>query len=101
MLSQIVTQHKNSEISHDEIRILVNDEENHLSRSHFFVGFLVKIQVNNLLDDGDVTRSKRQYDMRFNACLIFHKTVFLYGLENFPVNNDLLKHARVFNFLNQ
>ena len=67
----------------------------------FFVGFLVKIQVKNLLDDGDVTTSKRQYDMRFNACLIFHKTVFLYGLENFPVNNGLFKHARAFNFRNQ
>ena len=29
MSQQIVTQYKNSEISDDEIRILVNDEENH------------------------------------------------------------------------
>ena len=55
--------------------------------------------MKKLLDDGDIT--KRQYDMLFNDCLIFHKNCFLYALKNFPVNNDLLKHARVFNFLNQ
>ena len=102
MLSQIVTQHKNSEISHDEIRILVNDEENHLSRSHFFCWFSCQNTSEKFVRWwGCHNTSKRQYDMRFNACLIFHKTVFLYGLENFPVNNDLLKHARAFNFLNQ
>ena len=79
MSQQIVTQYKNSEISDDEIRILVNDEENHLSRNHLYVGFIVKTQVKKLLDDGDIT--KIRYDMVFNVCLIFH--VFLYVLENF------------------
>ena len=88
MSPQIVTQYKNSEISDDEIKILVNDEENRLSRNHLFVGFFVKTQVKKLLDDGDI--KKRQYDMLFNACLIFHKTDFLYALENFPVNNVYL-----------
>ena len=97
MSQQIVTQYKNSEISDDEIRILVNDEENHLSRNHLYVGFIVKTQVKKLLDDGDIT--KIRYDMVFNVCLIFH--VFLYVLENFLVNNNSLKHARVFNFLDQ
>ena len=50
--------------------------------------------MKKLLDDGYIT--KRQC-----ACLIFHKTSFLYALKNFPLNNDLLKHARVFNFCNQ
>ena len=66
-------------------------EENHLSRNHSFVGFLVKTQVKKLLGDGDIT--KKQYDMHFN------KNAFLYALENVPLNNDLLKHARVFIFL--
>ena len=77
----IVTQYKNSEISDDQ------------------VGFLAKTQLKKLLEDGDIT--KRQYNVFFNACLIFHKIGYLYALGNFPVNNYLLKHARVFNFLNQ
>ena len=38
MSPQIVPQYKNSEISDDEVRILVNDKEKHLSRNHLFVG---------------------------------------------------------------
>ena len=94
MSPQIVTQYKNSEISDDEIIILVNDEENHLPRNHLFVALLVKTHVKKLLDDGDIT--KRQYDMLFNDSLIFHKNCFSYALKNFPVNNDLLKHAKSF-----
>ena len=37
----------------------------------------------------------------FQACLSFHKTGFLCAVRNFPLNNDLFKHARVFNFLDQ
>ena len=51
-----VTQYKNSEISYDEVRILINDKENHLSRNHSFVGFLAKTKVKKLLDDGDISK---------------------------------------------
>ena len=37
----------------------------------------------------------------FQACLSFHKTGFLCAVKNFPLNNDLFKHARAFNFLDQ
>ena len=48
MSPQIVTQYKNSEISDDEVNILVNDKGNHLSRNHLFVGFLGKTQMKKL-----------------------------------------------------
>ena len=49
----------------------------------------------------DGTISKNEYEAFFTACLNFHKTGFLYVLKNFPLDNELLQHARIFNFLNQ
>ena len=58
MSPQIVTWYKNSEISNDEVRILINDEENNLTRNRLLVGFLAKTQVKKLQDDRDI--AKRQ-----------------------------------------
>ena len=49
----------------------------------------------------DGTISENEYEAFFTACLNFHKTGFLYVLKNFPLDNELLQHARIFNFLNQ
>ena len=75
MSPHIITQYKNSELNDEEIRFLVEDEENHLSREHLFVGFLAKTQVKILLDNGDIT--EKQYGTFFEVCLNFHKTGFI------------------------
>ena len=64
-----------------------------------FIGFLARTQANKLLHDGTITEN--EYEVFFTACLNFHKTGFLYALKNFPLYNELLQHARIFNFLNQ
>ena len=45
--------------------------------------------------------SENEYEAFVTACLNFHKTGFLYALKNFPLDNELLQHARIFNFLHQ
>ena len=45
--------------------------------------------------------SENEYEAFVTACLNFHKTGFLYALKNFPLDNELLQHARTFNFLHQ
>ena len=59
----------------------------------------VKTQVNNLFLDGSI--STNEYDAFFKACFSFHEKGFLYAFENFPLNNQLLKHVRVIDYLNQ
>ena len=49
----------------------------------------------------DGTISENEYEAFFTACLNFHQTGFLHALKNFPLDNELLQHARIFNFLNQ
>ena len=99
MSPQIVNKYKNSELNYEEIILAVENEDNYLSREHLFVGFLARLKVKKLLENGDI--SENQYDIFFQACLSCHETGFLYALKNFPLNNDLFKHARFFNFLDQ
>ena len=81
------------------MKILVEDPDYYLPRNTLFVEFLARKQANKLLHDGTI--SKNEYEAFFTACLNFHKTGFLYVLKNFPLDNELLQHARIFNFLNQ
>ena len=95
----IVTQYKNYKLSNEDIRIIVEDPDYYLPTNTLFVGFLARTQANKLLHDGTI--SENEYEAFFTACLNFHKTGFLYVLKNFPLDNELLQHARIFNFLNQ
>ena len=95
----IVTQYKNYKLSNEDIRIIVEDPDYYLPTNTLFVGFLARRQTNKLLHDGTI--SENQYKAFFTACLNFHKSGFLYALKNFPLDNELLQHARIFDFLNQ
>ena len=94
-----VTQYKNHKFSNEDIRIIVEDPDYYLPTNTLFVGFLARTQANKLLHDGTI--SENEYEAFFTACLNFHKTGFLYALKNFPLDNELLQHARIFNLLNQ
>ena len=95
----IVTQYKNHKLSNEDIRIIVEDPDYYLPTNTLFVGFLARTQANKLLHDGTI--SENEYEAFFTACLNFHKTGFLYALKKFPLNNKLLQHVRIFNFLHQ
>ena len=95
----IVTQYKNHKLSNEDIRITVKDPDYYLATNTLFIGFLARTQANKLLYDGTIPEN--EYEVFFTACLNFHKTGFLYALKNFPLDNELLQNARIFNFLNQ
>ena len=95
----IVTQYENCKLSNEDIRIIVEDPDYYLPTDSLFVGFLARTQANKLLHDGMI--SGNENEAFFTACLNFHKTGFLYALENFPLDNELLQHSRIVNFLNQ
>ena len=95
----IVTQYKNHKLSNEDIRIIVEDPDYCLPTNTLFVGFLARTQADKLLHDGTI--SENEYEAFFTACLKFHKTGFLYALKNFPLDNELLQHARIFNLFNQ
>ena len=95
----IVTQYKNYKLSNEDIRIIVEDPDYYLPTNTLFVGFLARRQANKLLHDGAM--SEDEYKAFFIACLNFHKSGFLHALKNFPLDNELLQHARIFDFLNQ
>ena len=75
------------------------DPDNVLPTTKIFVGFLVRGKINSLLNEGDI--SERQKSNFFNACLEFHRTAFVYALDNFPLDDYFLKHARFLNFYDQ
>ena len=95
----IVTQYKNHKLSNEDIRIIVEDPDYYLPTNTLFVGFLGRTQANKLLHDRMI--SENEYEAFFTAGLNFHKTGFLYALKSFRLDNELLQHARIFNFLNQ
>ena len=95
----IVIQDKNHKLSNENIRIIVEDPDYYLPTNTLFVEFFARTQANKLLHDGTI--SENEYEAFFTACLNFHKTGFLHALKNFPLDNELLQHARIFNFLNQ
>ena len=64
-----------------------------------YVGYLARSKVNKLLDDGDI--DKNEHSQFFYGCLCFHKRAIIYAIENFPLNNELLKQAQFLNFLDQ
>ena len=96
---ELVRQYRRGEPSRENVKAKVMDLDNVLPTSKIFVGFLVRGKINSLLDEGDI--SKRNKSNFYNACLEFHRTAFLYALDNFPLDHDFLKHARFLNFVDQ
>ena len=99
MVPQVVNQYKKNLLSEEAIKAAVEDPNNYLTTDKIFVGFIARMKANTLLNEGTI--SERDHQSFFNACLCFHKTGFLYALDNFPLKNYFLKNARVFNILNQ
>ena len=94
---QLVGQYRRGELSKENVKAKVMDLDKVLPTSKIFVGFLVRGKINSLLDQGDI--SERQKSNFYNACLEFHRTAFLYALDNFPLDDEFLKHARFLNFV--
>ena len=78
MVPQVVNQYKENLLSEEAIKAAVEDPNNYLTTDKIFVGFIARIKANKLLNE-------RDHQSFLNACLCFHKTCFLYALDNFPL----------------
>lgn len=88
---ELLGQYRRGELSKADVKEKVMDPDNVLPTTKMFVGLLVRGKINSLLDEGDI--SERQKSNFYNACLEFHCTGFIYALDNFPLDDDFLKHA--------
>ena len=84
---EVVKQYKNGKKTIAEIKKLLDDPDNILTQDKLFVGFLGRLHVKKLLNEGDI--SQTEYDAFFDTCLCFHKEAFLYAVKRFTLNNDL------------
>ena len=67
----IVKEYRNGNLSIAEIKLAVDDSNNHLTCDQLFVGFLVKNKAKKLLEEGDI--SQNDFDKFLTACLQFPK----------------------------
>ena len=96
---ELVRQYQRGEISKVRIKESVKHSENILPNESLFVGFFVRSKVKSLLEEGDITEA--QVAMFYRGCLEFHRTAFIYAIDNFPIDDEFLKHARFLNFYEQ
>ena len=96
---ELVRQYQRGEISKVRIKESVKHSENILPNESLFVGFFVRSKVKSLLEEEDITEV--QVAMFYRGCLEFHPTAFIYAIDNFPIDDEFLKHARFLNFYEQ
>ena len=82
-----------------QIKREVFKDENILDKSKIFFGFSLRSKLNELLDKGGI--SERDFDIFYKSVLEFHRTSFIYTINNFPFQDELLQHTRFMNFYNQ
>ena len=63
-----------------------------------FFSKMKEISYQNLLDIEDIT--EKQHDLFLDVYLNFQNTKYLYSLKNSLFHHELLKYAKVLNFLN-
>ena len=73
--------------------------DNLLAEDKLFLGYLARSQIKQLLSERDI--SQFEHDNFFDACQAFHKEAFLYTVNLFLLNNDLLKEAAFLDILDQ
>jgi hypothetical protein len=73
--------------------------ENQLDDDRLFVGFINRQKVHKLLDQGDI--SAGQHSNFFTAARLFHAKGAEYALQVLPVDDEVLQHAGVLNFLDK
>ena len=64
-----------------------------------FAGFLLRSKLNEVLEENDI--SEREFDVFYKSVLEFHHIAFIYGINNFPLEDEFLQHTRFVNFYDQ
>lgn len=96
---ELVRKFDNGDVTINDIKGEVFKEENILDSSKMFVGFLLRTKLNELLNEGDI--SERDFDSFYSSVLEFHRTAFIYAIDNFPLQDEFLQHARFLIFYDQ
>ena len=65
--------------------------DNHKPQEELFVGICTKNLLNKLFEDGEISALDKQ--RFFPGVLAFYSEAFSYGVENFPINDSVLKHS--------
>ena len=94
----VVKQFKSGQLSKQPLLDAAADPINCLAQDKLFVGFLGRSKVEKLFKHGDISHGQRK--KFYAAVLEFHKECFVYVVKNFPLFNDLIKHARAINIFN-
>ena len=76
----------------------VENWENYFLSDNIFIGF-VRNSMKILFDDGD--KNQEQHNKFLSVWWSFHKISFAYAWKDFPLDNDVLKYARILKFHNQ
>lgn len=73
-----------------------SSEENQLNNSQIFIGFTTRLTLNQLVHDGSISNC----DVRkfYNGVRQFYIRSVQYIIVTYPLNDDLLRHARFLNF---
>ena len=72
---------------------------NILDTSKVFAGFLLRSKLNEVLEESDI--SEREFDVFYKSVHEFHHIAFIYGINNFPLEDEFLQHTRFVNFYDQ
>ena len=97
----LVRKYQRGEVSFDDIKNEVMNDDNILENERLFVGIFVRGKINTLFEDGTTTERQVSFDDFYTACLEFHRTAFLYAINNFPLKDEFLKHVRFLNVYDQ
>ena len=81
----LVRKYQRGEVSFDDIKNEVMNDDNILENERLFVGIFVRGKINTLFEDGTI--NARQVKNFYTACLEFHRTAFLYAINNFPLKD--------------
>ena len=73
-----------------------SSSSNQLERSKIFIGFMTKQLLRHLLDDGDISNS--EVNKFYSGVLKFYTIAAQYILATYPLNDDVLYHAKLLNF---
>ena len=74
-------------------------DENILDTSKMVVGFLLHSKLNELLDEGGI--SKREFNVFYKSVREFHRAAFNYAISNFPLQDEFLQRTQFMNFYDQ
>ena len=96
---KLVRKFANGDVTIVQIKGEIIKDENILDTSKMVVGFLLHSKLNELLDEGGI--SKREFNVFYKSVREFHHTAFNHAISNFPLQDEILQRTQFMNFYDQ